>query len=204
MKGSSGVFGMPLVSKLCHQMEGLFTKECKREKEDISEKVEVTLNFVNLMRSFLSEEFPPADEEERLKSFIIGLFDYSWTHQPFGSDGLNLKNSLSFVKDKLLALRPSSIENRMLLDQFHQDLIDLRDHLSNHILVLDIERFEKVPLSIIGWAFALNEELPKRNSRLILTGLKPAAVSLITREKILRYFDTREKLSQVILDYILQ
>lgn len=196
MKGTSGSFGLPLVSDLCHQMEELFVKGSSWESKDISEKVNVTLGFVDVMRSFFNAKLPSAANKERLKAFLFDLMKYSWTAQPFGSDGIRLRQSESLVIGEIVVVRPLVIENKMLFDQLHQDLIDMRDNLFNKTLVLDLTNFEILPLCMIGWAFTLKEELAENNSRLIIRGLKPDAVSLKMRQKMLTHFDIKEKLSE--------
>jgi len=199
MKGDSGSLGLHLVSDLCHQMEEIFVKDCNWEGEDISEKVTIILNFVDVISSFLNDTLPSPANEEMLKSFLFDLImKYSWTAQPFGSDRIHLRQSESLVIGEKVVIRPLSIENKMLFDQLHQDLIDMRDNLFNKTLVLDLTNFERVPLCMNGWAFALKEELAKNNSRLIIMGLKPYAVSLTTRQKMVIHFDIKEKLSDVI------
>lgn len=198
MKGTSQALGLPLVSGLCHQMEGILVKDCNWEGEDLSEKVNIILDFVDVMRSFLNVKLPTPANEERLKSFLFDLMKYSWNAQPFGSDGIRLRQSESLVIGEIVVIRPLPIENKMLSDQLHQDLIDIRDNLFNKTLVLDLTNLEIVPLCMIGWAFALKEELAKNNSGLIIAGLKPDSVSLTTRQKMLKHFDIREELSDVI------
>ena len=196
MKGSSGALGLNLFSDLCHQMEEIFVKDHNSEGEDISEKVNITLGFVDVMRSFLNDELPSPGNEEGLKSFLFFLMKDSWSAQPFGSDGIRLRQSESLVIGEIIAIRPS--ENKMFLDQIHQDLIDMRDNLVDKTLVLDLSNYEIVPLCMIGWAFALKKELAESNSRLIITGLKPDAVSLTTKQKMLIHFDIRKKLTDII------
>lgn len=197
MKGTNEVFGLPLVSDLCHKMEGILVKECNWEGEDLSKKVNITLGFVDVMRSFLNAKLPSPANEERLRSFLFDLMKYSWNVQPFG-DGIRLRQSESLVIGEIAVIRPLPIENKMLFDQLHQDLIDMRDNLINKTFVLDLTNLEIVPVCVIGWAFALKEELAKNNSQLILIGLKPDAVSLTIRQKMHKHFDIREELSDVI------
>ena len=126
--------------------------------------------------------------EQRLKSSLFDLMKYSWTTQPFGNDGIHLRKSESLVIGEIVIIRPLPIENKVSFDQLHQDLIDMRDSLSDKTLVLDLTNLEIVPLCMIGWAFALKEELAKNNSRLALTGLKPDAVSHAISQKMLKHF----------------
>ena len=198
MKGTSQALGPPLVSDLCHKMEGILVKECNWEGEDLSKKVNITLGFVDVMRSFLNAKLPSTANGERLKSFLFDLMKYSWNTQPFGSDRIRLRQAESLVIGEIVVIRPLPIENKMLSDQLHQDLIDMRDNLFNKTLVLDLTNLKIVPVCVIGWAFALKEEFAKNNSQLILIGLKPVAVSLTTRQKMHKHFDMREELSDVI------
>jgi HPt (histidine-containing phosphotransfer) domain-containing protein len=199
MKGIGGAFGLPVVSDLCHQMEEIFVKGPNCDGRDISKKVNIILDFVDSMRSFLNAKLPSAINEERLRFFLFYLKKDSWTAQPFGSNGIRLRQSESLVIGKTVAIRPFSIENKILLEQLHQDLIDMRDNLSNEHLVMDLTNFEIVPLCMIGWAFALKEKLEKNNLRLIITGLKPDAVSLATRQRMFTRFVVKERLPDVIL-----
>jgi len=199
MKGIGGAFGLPVVSDLCHQMEEILVKGPNWDGRDISKKVNITLDFVDVMRSFFNVKLPSAVSEERLGFFLFYLKEDSWTAQPFGSNGIHLRQSESLVIGKTVAIRPLTIENKILFDQLHQDLIDMRDHLKNEHLVMDLKNFETVPLCMIGWTFALKEKLEKNNLRLIITGLKPDAVSMTTRQRMFSRFVIKERLSDVIL-----
>lgn len=198
IKGTSGTFGLSLVSDLCHQMEEILVKDSNWENKGLSKKVNIILDFVDVMRSFFKAKLPSPANEEKLKSFFFALMKYSWTAQPFSSDRIRLKQSKSLTIGKIVIIRPLRIENKMLLEQLHQDLIDMKDNLFDKTLVLDLTNLKIVPLCMLGWAFALKEELAKRNSRLILTGLKPDAVSLATKKRMSIHFNIKEKLSDVI------
>jgi len=199
MKGTSGAFGLPVVSDLCHQMEEIFVKDLNWNGRDISKKVNITLDFVDVMRSFFNPKLPSAVNEERLGLFLFYLKKDSWTAHPFGNNGIRLRQSESLVIGKTVVIRPLPIENKILFDQLHQDLIDMRDNLINERLVLDLTNFEIVPLCMIGWAFALKEKLERNNLRLIITGLKSDAVSLAMRQRVFTRFVIKERVSGVIL-----
>lgn len=199
MKGTGGAFGLPVISDLCHQMEEIFVKDLNWDGRDISKNINITLDFVDVMRSFFNAKLPSAVNEERLRFFLFYLKKDSWTAQPFGSNGIRLRQSESLVICKTVVIKPLPIENKILFDQLHQDLIDMRDSLSNEHLVLDLTNFEIVPLCMIGWAFALKEKLEKNNLRLIITSLKPDAVSLAMRQRMFTRFVIKERLSDVIL-----
>ena len=196
MKGTAGSFGLPLVADLCHQMEEIFTKGNSWGSEAISEKVKITLGFVDVMRCFFNAKLPSQADEERLRPFLFDLMKDSWTAKPFGSNGIHLRQSESLVIGEMVVIRPRAVQSKMSLDQLHQDLIDMRDGLSNKTLILDLTNLETLPLCTIGWAFALKEELAEDNSRLIIRGLRPGAVSLKLRQKMLASFEVKEKLSE--------
>ena len=194
MKGTSGMFGFSIASDLCHELE-----ETLRDgdvEKDIYSKVDTTLHFVNVMRSFT--EKLPSESNEEVKSFLLDLQRDSWTTQPLDKAGIHLRTSKPVLEGAAVVLRPLCVKDNITLDDLHQDLIDIGESLFDRTLVLDLANFEGIPLRLIGWAFALNEELARNRSRLILAGIQPGAVSPSTKQKMERHFNIREESSRAV------
>ncbi|MBW2034568.1 MAG: Hpt domain-containing protein [Deltaproteobacteria bacterium] len=202
IKGDSMYVSLPVVSHICEKMEEIFTIDCNWKGEEISEKVKITLDFVDIMRSFFNATLSSPANEEKLKSFFFDLMKNSWTTQPLGSNGIRLRQSESLMIGEIVFIRPLPYKNKILFNQLHQDFIDMGDNIINKFFILDLTNLQIVPLCMLGWAFNLKEELQKFNSRLFLTGLKPDAVSLKMRKKMSTHFDIKEKLSDFIFGFL--
>lgn len=90
---------------------------------------------------------------------------------------IEYKNTGLSGLNRIVIFRPTSNMRRKEFDDFHQNLIHIRDQLKGGTMIIDLSNLTWVPFSLVAAAFALKEELMKNNSRLIITGIKKDAIS---------------------------
>ena len=199
MKGESALIGFPDVSDLCHRIEQVLGEERGWEKKELQTMVSNTLGFVDTLRAFCDAglESPDGPLSEFLSAAPdkIGRPDDAL---PFAGRNAGSEQVKSQIVDEMILMRPLSMEVNRRNDNFFQYLMDMRGSLSNKTVVLDMMNFKSVPLSVFGWLFLLKKDLEKENSRFILTGLDPHALSSAKKEKAFRHFDIEEKFSGAI------
>ena len=195
MKGESALIGLPDISDLCHRIEQVFSEEQGWEKKEIKKMVTSALGFVDTVRAFCDAGFDSSDTPGEPFSPIP---DTLRRPLPFADHKAGSEQKKPRIVDEMILMRPLPIEENRRNDNLFQYLMDMRGSLSNKTVVLDMMNFKSVPLSVFGWLFLLKKDLEKENSRFILTGLDPHAISSAKKEKAFRHFDIEEKVSGAI------
>ena len=90
---------------------------------------------------------------------------------------IEYKNTGLSGRNRIVIFRPTSDISRKEFDDFHQNLIHIRDQLKGGTMILDLSNLTRAPFSLVAVAFALKEELMENNSRLIITGIKKDSIS---------------------------
>ena len=87
-------------------------------------------------------------------------------------------------------LRPQKNEDEIgqWLDYIQQDFIYLSERLWNKRLILDLSDLDYIPLSLLGMAFNLKQALDRRNSYLVLYGIKDNAISKSLWSRVAKRF----------------
>ena len=101
----------------------------------------------------------------------------SWNQEFPGYKIKEYKNTGLSGLNKIVIFRPTSNMSRNEFDDFHQNLIHIRDQLKGGTMILDLSGLARIPFSLVAAASALKEELMENNSRLIITGLKKDGIS---------------------------
>ncbi|MFP4477594.1 MAG: hypothetical protein ACLFOY_18685 [Desulfatibacillaceae bacterium] len=113
----------------------------------------------------------------------------AWTRTPLGEDEQALEWSECMVLGESYVVRPYAPEAKSDLEMVHGDLIFLRNSFPDRDMILDLVRFEQVPVAMVGWMFAIGEELAERECQLVLMGLTPAMMPPVLMNRVLSEFE---------------
>lgn len=124
----------------------------------------------------------------------------SMFHELMTNEAIRTTRSGLFGGRDVIVCTPSGgkgAQDKMWLHAFHQQVISIKDTLQDETCIFDFSNLEKIPLSLIGIAFALKEELAEKNSRLLLTGINPDAISTRLLAVVIQNFTVCQR-SEVI------